>query len=172
VFTTKTGRPIRHSLSYKRVFRPAVRAALPHPADYKSKRGLRWHDLRHTCASLSLAVAPNLYIVMNRLGHDDIKTTINTYGHLLPSVDAALVDGLAALFEADNVVAPPRRARRRGGVAALSQDARRVGGRPLRARTSARVRRDRRGGAHRRFLVRHTPSRQGCRVYQLSPFLR
>jgi hypothetical protein len=33
-----------------------------------------------------------------------IKTTINTYGHLLPSVDAALADGLAELFEADNVV--------------------------------------------------------------------
>jgi hypothetical protein len=38
------------------------------------------------------------------LGHEDIRTTINTYGHLLPSVDAALADGLSALFEADNVV--------------------------------------------------------------------
>lgn len=71
--------------------------------DYNAKRGLRWHNLPRTCASL--AVAPNLYIVMNRLGHDGIKTTINTYGHLLPSVDAALADGLASLFEADK----PRR---------------------------------------------------------------
>ena len=89
---------------YKRVFQPAVKATLPAYADYKNKRGLRWHDLRHTCASLSLAVAPNLYVVMNNLGHDDIKTTINTYGHMLPSVDAALADGLTALYEADNVV--------------------------------------------------------------------
>jgi len=33
------------------------------------------------------------------LGHD-IRTTINTYGHLLPSVETALADGLADLFDA------------------------------------------------------------------------
>lgn len=104
IFTTPTGRPMRHNLFYKRVFQPAVRSALPHYADYKNRRGLRWHDLRHTCASLSLAVSPNLFLVKERLGHDDIRTTINTYGHLVPSVDAALADGLAALFEAENVV--------------------------------------------------------------------
>lgn len=94
IFTTPNGRPVRHNLFYKRVFRPAVKASLP-----ERLQRLRWHDLRHTCASLSLAVAPNLYVVMNRLGHDDIKTTVNTYGHLLPSVDDALADGLAELFE-------------------------------------------------------------------------
>jgi hypothetical protein len=31
--------------------------------------------------------------------------TINTYGHMVPSVDRALADGLGAMFEADNVVA-------------------------------------------------------------------
>jgi hypothetical protein len=37
---------------------------------------------------------------MLRLGHEDIRTTVNTYGHMVPSVDAALADGLAALFDA------------------------------------------------------------------------
>ena len=30
--------------------------------------------------------------------HEDIRTTINTYGHLVPSVDAALADGLDQMF--------------------------------------------------------------------------
>ncbi|MDX6690594.1 MAG: hypothetical protein QOG15_2051 [Solirubrobacteraceae bacterium] len=95
IFTTPSGLPIRHGLFYRRVFRPAVQASLP--AD---KQALRWHDLRHTCASLSLSVAPNLHVVKERLGHEDIRTTVNTYGHLVPSVDAALADGLSALFAA------------------------------------------------------------------------
>lgn len=56
--------PVRHGLFYRRVFKPAVAAAL-----LADKQALRWHDLRHTCASLSLAVAPNLHVVMLRLGH-------------------------------------------------------------------------------------------------------
>lgn len=99
VFTTKTGAPIRQSLFYKRQFRPTVKKALP-----DRLHGLRWHDLRHTAASLSLAVEPNLHTVKVRLGHEDIHTTVNTYGHLLPSADAALADGLAAMFDgAENV---------------------------------------------------------------------
>jgi integrase len=95
LFPTKTGRPVRHNLFYKRVFRPAVEAALP-----ARLQALRWHDLRHTCASLSLAVAPNLHVVKERLGHEDVRTTINVYGHLLPSVDQALAHDLGQLFEA------------------------------------------------------------------------
>lgn len=96
VFTTPSGLPVRHGLFYGRVFRPAVKVALP-----ASKHALRWHDLRHTAASLSLAVTPSLHVVKERLGHEDIRTTINIYGHLLPSVDEALADGLGKLFEAE-----------------------------------------------------------------------
>lgn len=45
---------------YKRVFVPAVKATLPHYSDYKKRRGLRWHDLRHTAAALRLSRSPNL----------------------------------------------------------------------------------------------------------------
>lgn len=98
IFTAAEGGPVRHGLFYSRVFKPAVRRALP-----SWLHTLRWHDLRHTCASLSLSVTPNLHLVMERLGHDDIRTTINTYGHLLPSVDDALAEGLGALHAASNV---------------------------------------------------------------------
>ena len=43
-------------------------------------------------------------MVQARLGHEDIRTTINVYGHLLPSVEAALAEGLTATF---NATAPP-----------------------------------------------------------------
>jgi len=56
--------------------------------------------VHRACASLSLAVTPSLHLVKERLGHEDIRTTINTYGHLLPSVEEGLNDGLAALFAA------------------------------------------------------------------------
>lgn len=42
---------------------------------------------------------------MKLLGHDDIKTTINTYGHLLPSADESLAAAMGAVWDADNVVA-------------------------------------------------------------------
>lgn len=126
IFTTATGSPVRHNMFYKRTFRPAIvgrpaaaakrgrkaRPAVPAlwPRGHRL-HGLRWHDLRHTCAALSLGVAPNLSVVKDRLGHDDIRTTINIYGHLLPSVDAALADGLDALYsDAPDNVEPLRRA--------------------------------------------------------------
>jgi integrase len=63
--------------------------------------GLRFHDLRHTCASLSLAATGNLHVVKVRLGHEDIKTTVNRYGGLLESVDVALADALGAMIAND-----------------------------------------------------------------------
>ncbi len=98
---TTTGRPVRHNLFYKRTFRPAVKAALP-----ARLHGFRWHDLRHTCAALSLAASPSLAVVKERLGHENVQTTVDLYGKLVPSVDAALADAVgASIFTApDNVV--------------------------------------------------------------------
>lgn len=91
VFTTPTGKPIRHNLFYKRVFRPAVERELP--AD---KQGLRFHDLRRTCAALAVERGAHPQLIKGRLGHEDIRTTLNTYGHLFPSQEAALADSLDA----------------------------------------------------------------------------
>ena len=64
--------------------------------------------------ALSLASTGSLHVVKERLGHDDIRTTINIYGHLLPSVDAGLADALDALHaeSAAGNVTPLRPARR------------------------------------------------------------
>ena len=97
LFTTPGGTPVQQTNFYERTFRPTVAKLWPEP---HKLHGLRWHDLRHTAASLSLAASPNLHAVKERLGHEDIRTTINVYGHLVPSVDAALADALGEMWDA------------------------------------------------------------------------
>ena len=92
VFATATGEPIRQSNFYRRHFKPAVRAVLP-----EEDHGLRFHDLRHSHASWLIAGGANVLQVMKRLGHRDIRTTMNTYGHVFPSDEEAL----AGMFPAE-----------------------------------------------------------------------
>ena len=87
--------PVRHELFVRRVFRPAVRAALP------DKPALRWHDLRHTCAALLVAAGRHPLEIKTRLGHASITTTMDRYGWLFPSAEAALADALDATYDAD-----------------------------------------------------------------------
>lgn len=85
VFATEAGEPIRQSNFYRRFYKPAVRAALP-----AEKHGLRFHDLRHSHASWLIAGGAQPLQIMKRLGHRDIRTTYNTYGHMFPSDEEAL----------------------------------------------------------------------------------
>lgn len=43
---------------------------------------IRFHDLRHSCASLLMSKGFQLKDVQEWLGHADIETTANIYGHL------------------------------------------------------------------------------------------
>lgn len=45
---------------------------------------IRVHDLRHSCASYLLSERMPIIAVSERLGHSDVKETLNTYSHLLP----------------------------------------------------------------------------------------
>ena len=59
---------------------------------------LRFHDLRHTCATLLLKQGVNPMFVQDLLGHADISLTLNTYSHVLPDMgDAAATAMDAAL---------------------------------------------------------------------------
>lgn len=49
---------------------------------------IRFHDLRHTHASLLLSQGVHPKIVSERLGHSNIQITLDTYSHLLPNVQA------------------------------------------------------------------------------------
>jgi integrase len=52
---------------------------------------LRFHDLRHTAATLMLQQGIHPKVVQERLGHSQISLTLDTYSHVLPSMqeDAA-----------------------------------------------------------------------------------
>jgi integrase len=77
VFTTIHGRPLDGVTVTRQFQRLLQRSGLPR---------LRYHDLRHSCATLLLVqgVAPR--VVMETLGHSDISLTMNTYSHVLPEL--------------------------------------------------------------------------------------
>ena len=43
------------------------------------------HALRHSHASLLISMGENALITKERLGHEDIETTLGAYGHLYPN---------------------------------------------------------------------------------------
>jgi integrase len=109
VFTTDRGTPVSHGNFYARIYRPVVEHLWP--ASHRLHE-LRFHDLRHTSASLLLSVSgSNLAIVQKRLGHESIETTFNIYGHLLPEADQSAADALdRAYAEAESNMIPLKRA--------------------------------------------------------------
>jgi integrase len=87
VFTGRDGAPLRRSNFRRRHWKPALASA-------ELDGGVRFHDLRHTCASILIAQGAHPAEIKARLGHASIKTTMDVYGHLLPGLgdklDAAL----------------------------------------------------------------------------------
>ena len=66
---------------------------------------IRVHDLRHShCAYLINQGVPPL-IIKERLGHKDIKITLNTYGHLYPSEQKKVADMLNNVYGNENAPA-------------------------------------------------------------------
>ncbi|MCR9200626.1 MAG: site-specific integrase [Planctomycetaceae bacterium] len=59
---------------------------------------VRFHDLRHTQASLLLAQGVDMKVIQARLGHADFSTTANMYVHLMQGAQAAASDKLSDLF--------------------------------------------------------------------------
>jgi hypothetical protein len=107
VFTGPDGGPLRRSGFYRRHFKPEVTVALQ-----PELHGLRFHDLRHTCARLLIAAGVHAKSIQVRLGHSTIQMTMDVYGHLLPSLDDALAATLNDAHEAartpENNVVPLR----------------------------------------------------------------
>jgi integrase len=101
VFPSKNGHPLRHNLFYRRHFRLAAQRALP-----PEKTGLRFHDLRHTCASLAIAAGAHPKLISARLGHSSIQITLDRYSHLFPSVEEALAEALDAIYAAGEATEP------------------------------------------------------------------
>ena len=59
---------------------------------------LRFHDLRHTCATLLLREGVNVKVVSEMLGHASITITLNTYSHVLPDMQDSAADAMEAVL--------------------------------------------------------------------------
>ncbi|MDZ4684444.1 MAG: tyrosine-type recombinase/integrase [Planctomycetaceae bacterium] len=82
VFCGQTGATVKKSDFRRCVWLPIRKAAgLPD--------SVRFHDLRHTSASLMMQAGINPKVVQQRLGHSDIGITLRTYSHVMPGMDAA-----------------------------------------------------------------------------------
>jgi integrase len=78
LFATDTGGPLNPSNLRQRSFLPLLKKArLPH---------VRFHDLRHTCATLLLNQGTHPKFVQELLGHATIAITLDTYSHVMPSM--------------------------------------------------------------------------------------
>lgn len=60
---------------------------------------LRFHDLRHSAATLLLAMGVHAKVVQELLGHSNIMTTLNIYSHVLPSLHEDAMGKLSNLFD-------------------------------------------------------------------------
>lgn len=97
IFPNTIGKPMEHSRLLKDFKEILKKAELPI---------IRFHDLRHTAATLMLQAGIHPKIVQETLGHADISLTMNTYSHALPTLQkeaAAKMDELVTLIEVENV---------------------------------------------------------------------
>lgn len=92
--------PSRYVLSYNGL--PTNKSASRNIIEQHAKRAkvhrIKTHALRHSHASLLISLGENALVVRDRLGHEDIETTLGTYGHLYPNTNRAVADKLGNLI--------------------------------------------------------------------------
>jgi integrase len=90
VFCTSVGTPISVHNLHNRSWKPLLKkAGLLHK---------RFHDLRHTCATLLLTKGVHPKVVQELLGHSSISVTLDTYSHVLPNMQGPAADAMDDLF--------------------------------------------------------------------------
>ena len=90
VSANEVGRPVEAGNLLRRSFWPLLeRAGLPH---------IRFHDLRHTVATLLLAQGTHPKIVAEMLGHSQIAVTLNLYSHVAPTMQRQAADAMDAIL--------------------------------------------------------------------------
>jgi len=89
VFCNREGNPAdMHNVKNRHFFKCLEKAGL---------RRIRFHDLRHTFASLLIQNGESLAYVKDQLGHSSIKLTVDVYGHLVPGANREAVNRLPSL---------------------------------------------------------------------------
>ena len=86
VFASRKGTPLDAQNIVNRYFKPLLRhTGLP---------DIRWHDLRHTCATLLLGRGVHPKMVQHLMGHASIQLTLDRYSHWIPSMGRATAEGM------------------------------------------------------------------------------
>lgn len=91
VFTNETGGPLHVNALMLRFRQLIAAAGVP---------TIRFHDLRHTSATMLLAQGVHPKIVQERLGHADISVTLNRYSHATMDMQRDAADKLDAALNA------------------------------------------------------------------------
>jgi integrase len=81
VFSSRVGTPLHWRNVSRRALKPALKKAGIEP--------LRWHDLRHTFASLLIAGGANIVFTSRQLGHGSSDITLRVYAHLFDRAEQA-----------------------------------------------------------------------------------
>jgi integrase len=90
VFCNTVGTPIDKNNLVRRSYKPLLkRAGVPER---------RFHDLRHTHATLMLLQGEHPKVVQERMGHATIGMTLDTYSHVMPGMQRGAADRLGDLF--------------------------------------------------------------------------
>ena len=72
----------------------AVQHKLKHNCEKTGVKKIRVHDIRHSHVAYLINQGVQPLIIKERLGHRDIKITLNTYGHLYPNQQRQVADML------------------------------------------------------------------------------
>lgn len=93
--------PSKYVLSYNGL--PTNKSATYHVITQHSKLAgihrIKAHALRHSHASLLISIGENALVVRDRLGHEDIQTTLGTYGHLYENANKEVAKKLTNIIE-------------------------------------------------------------------------
>jgi integrase len=92
MFSHPNGHPFHHERPYL-WFRQFVKK--------NGFRYIRFHDLRHTSATILINQGVHAKIISERLGHGSITTTMNIYGHALRTADQTAADKFESFFTSD-----------------------------------------------------------------------
>ena len=85
---------------------PYTKSFLYHEMEYGVQQSgvkrIRVHDIRHSHASLLVEMGFSPLLIAERLGHERVQTTMDTYSHLYPNKQSEVADQLDALAEKDD----------------------------------------------------------------------
>ncbi len=107
VFPHENGRPLDHGTLLRSGFYPALRRA--------RLRRIRFHDLRHTFASLLIVQNVHPKRIQSLMGHSTIRVTMDDYGHLIHDPDNEATERLAAFVLGGSKTVATEYAASRGG---------------------------------------------------------